>query len=116
MNITKSAKYLNIPEDILKGYKDCKRSLQMKLPLVREDGTIKTINSFRSQHSLYSLPTKGGTQITAGLTLSQCEGFATLTSVKCALFNLPFGGAYGGIAIDKDDYSTREIETLVKRF
>lgn len=59
----KAAKYTNIPKDLLEVYKNCNTVFKVRIPLVRDDGSLEFISAFRAQHKHHRLPTKGGTRL-----------------------------------------------------
>jgi glutamate dehydrogenase (NAD(P)+) len=65
--------------------------------MVRDDGTIESIKAYRAQHKMYKLPVKGGTRFSEHVDLSEVEALSSLMTLKCAVVNLPYGGAKGGI-------------------
>ena len=88
----------------------------MRIPLVRDDGTLEYIPAYRAQHKHHRLPTKGGTRLSSHVTLDEVEALASLMTIKCGIADLPYGGAKGGIQIDPKKYSLREIETVMRRY
>lgn len=111
-----AAKYTNIRRDKLEIYKNCNTVLKVMLPLRRDDGSIEFIPAYRAQHKHHRLPVKGGTRYSLGVDLQEVEALASLMTFKCAVVDLPYGGAKGGIRIDPRKYSDREIESLTRRY
>ena len=111
-----AAAYTDVPKGILEQIHVCNGVYHMTFPLQRDDGTIEVVEGWRAQHSHHKLPTKGG--IRYSLTVSEDEviALASLMTFKCALVNVPFGGAKGGIRIDRTRYSKRELERVTRRY
>ena len=108
--------HTNVPKEKLEIYKSCNTVLKVRLPLVRDDGTLEYIPAYRAQHKHHRLPTKGGTRLSSHVTLDEVEALACLMTIKCGIADLPYGGAKGGIQVDPKKYSLREIETLMRRY
>jgi glutamate dehydrogenase (NAD(P)+) len=81
-----------------------------------DDGSTKTLQGYRVQHHLTLGPTKGGTRFAPSLSMGETAALAMWMSWKCALANLPYGGAKGGIACDPAKLSHRELEALSRRY
>lgn len=92
------------------------REIQVELPLTRDDGTLKVFQGFRVQHDHSRGPFKGGLRYSPDVDRSHFLALASAMSWKCALVDIPFGGAKGGINCDPHDLSLREKEFLTKRF
>lgn len=90
--------------------------MKFTIPLVRDDGEIESVTAYRAQHKMHRLPVKGGTRYSNAINISEVEALACLMTLKCAVVNLPFGGAKGGIKFNPKDYSAREIESLTRRY
>jgi glutamate dehydrogenase (NAD(P)+) len=112
----KAGSYTNITKEKLNLYKNCNATIKIRLPLVRDDGSLEFVEAYRSQHKHHKLPTKGGTRYAANVDLQEVEALASLMTLKCGVVNLPYGGAKGGIKIDPKRYSRREIEVLTRRY
>ncbi|KAL4427365.1 hypothetical protein ABPG74_002336 [Tetrahymena malaccensis] len=111
-----AASYTRISPDKLNYYKKADCVVKFTIPLVRDDGTIESIEAYRAQHKLHRLPTKGGTRYAKDINIQEVEALSCLMTLKCAVVNLPYGGAKGGIGFNPKQYSAREIESLTRRY
>ncbi len=93
-----------------------KRALAVSCPVHRDDGSLEVFQGFRVQHHLTLGPTKGGTRFSTSLTMSEVAALAVWMSWKCALVGLPYGGAKGGVAVDRSALSPRELEAVSRRY
>lgn len=93
--------YTNIPKDKLEVYKSCNTVFKVRLPLVRDNGTLEYIPAYRAQHKHHRLPTKGGTRLSEKVSMDEVEALACLMTIKCGIANLPYGGAKGGIQVKR---------------
>lgn len=93
----------------------CYREVRFELPLKRDDGSISLFKGYRVQHDQSRGPFKGGLRFHPEVDLDHFVALATLMTWKCALLDLPFGGAKGGVNCDPGELSPREMETLTKR-
>ena len=110
------AEYLNIDPNDRDRLKLPKRSIAVTLPVHMDDGSTKTFQGYRVQHHLTLGPTKGGTRFSPDLTMGETAALAMWMSWKCALANLPYGGAKGGIMCDPTKLSRKELEALSRRY
>lgn len=111
-----AAPHTGIEKKWIEVYKGCDTTLKMNIPLIRDNGTVEFISAYRAQHKRHRLPTKGGTRYASDVELQEVEALASLMTFKCAVVDLPYGGAKGGIRINPRDYSAREIESLTRRY
>src|SRR6266705_1806857 len=93
-----------------------KRAIAVTLPVHMDDGSTQTFQGYRVQHHLTLGPTKGGTRFAPSLSMGETAALAMWMSWKCALANLPYGGAKGGIACDPAKLSRHELEALSRRY
>ena len=93
-----------------------RRILEVAVPLRRDNGDVEMYKGFRVQYSTTRGPSKGGVRFHPSIDMDETVALAMLMTWKCALTNLPYGGAKGGIAIDPKDLSERENERLTRRY
>ncbi len=100
---------------LLEQIKHCNNVYKVQFP-VRLDGQLKVIEGIRVQHSQHKLPTKGGIRFSRNVDENEVKALATLMSFKCAIVDVPFGGAKGGIRISPSQYTPEQIESITRRF
>ncbi len=93
-----------------------KRALIVSVPIEMDNGTVKVFKGYRVQHDIAMGPTKGGIRYHPNVNLEEVTALAMLMSLKCALMQLPYGGAKGGICCNPKEMSQKEIERLTRRF
>src|SRR6202011_3638157 len=93
-----------------------KRILEVSLPTKMDNGQVKVLTGFRVQHNMARGPGKGGIRFHPGVTLDEVKALAMWMTWKCALVNLPFGGAKGGVICDPKALSLHELEHLTRRY
>lgn len=93
-----------------------KRAFIVDIPLEMDDGTVRHFEGFRVQHNLSRGPGKGGIRYHPDVNLEEVMALAAWMTVKCAVLNLPFGGAKGGIRVDPRELSVKELERLTRRY
>jgi glutamate dehydrogenase (NAD(P)+) len=93
-----------------------RRILQIAVPLRKDNGNVEIYKGFRVQYSTTRGPSKGGVRYHPTIDLEETVALAMLMTWKCALANLPYGGAKGGIAVDPHTLSLSENERLTRRY
>ncbi|MFC7141522.1 glutamate dehydrogenase GdhB [Halosimplex aquaticum] len=89
---------------------------EVTIPLERDDGTVEMYQGYRAQHDSVRGPYKGGLRYHPEVSREECIGLAMWMTWKCAVMDIPFGGAKGGIVVDPKDLSDDETERLTRRF
>ncbi len=92
------------------------RELTVSLPIRKDDGTIAVFTGHRVQHSSARGPHKGGIRYHPDVDMDEVRALATLMTLKCALADIPLGGAKGGITVDPKTLTPRELERLTRRY
>lgn len=111
-----AAKHLDIHPGLLEQIKQCNSIYKFHFPLRNDDGTYEVLTGFRIQHSHHKLPVKGGIRYSEHVDEEEVKGLAALMTYKCALVNVPFGGAKGGVSINPQKYSERQLERITRRY
>ena len=93
-----------------------KRAIAVSCPVRMDDGSVRVFQGYRVQHHLTLGPTKGGTRFATNLDMGEVAALAVWMSWKCALADLPYGGAKGGVAVDPNALSRRELEAVSRRY
>src|SRR5882672_12297021 len=110
------ANYLNIDQNDREWATYPKRAVAVTLPVHMDDGSTKAFQGYRVQHHIALGPTKGGTRFAPSLSMGETAALAMWMSWKCALSNLPYGGAKGGVACDPSKLSRTELEAVSRRY
>ncbi len=111
-----AAKALNLDPGMHKLLRMPERTLIVSVPVMLEEGRLEVFTGYRVQHSTGRGPGKGGIRFHPGVNLAEVEGLAMLMTWKCAVTDLPLGGAKGGVAVDPHALTRRQVERLTKRY
>ncbi|MFD1212886.1 Glu/Leu/Phe/Val dehydrogenase [Arthrobacter sp. GCM10027362] len=93
-----------------------RRELTVGIPLRRDDGSTEVLTGYRVQHNFSRGPAKGGVRYAPNVDLDEVRALAMWMTWKCALLDLPYGGAKGGITLDPRNYSKAELERVTRRY
>ena len=110
------ARKINLDAGILARLQAPKRSLEVAIPVVMDNGTTRVFQGFRVQHNTDRGPAKGGVRFAPGVDLEEVKALAMWMTWKCAVVSIPFGGAKGGVTVDPKLLSNGELERLTRRF
>lgn len=112
----KACGYTEYPAGLLRQIQICNSVYHMEFPLERDDGSIEVIKAWRAEHSQHKLPVKGGIRYATTVNEDEVAALAALMTYKCAIVNVPYGGAKGGVQIDRTKYSDAELERVTRRY
>ena len=115
MMVNDTIDWIKIDPNISKILKTCRSVIQLKFP-VKIKGEIKIFNGWRAVHSNHRLPVKGGIRYSTDVNQEEIEALASLMTFKCAVVDVPFGGAKGGLLIDPKKYDEESLEKITKKF
>ncbi|CAG1003204.1 glutamate dehydrogenase (NAD(P)+) [Anaerolineae bacterium] len=108
--------HLKLPEGLVEFMKWPRRELSVNFPVKMDDGSIRVFSGYRVHHSTVLGPTKGGIRYSAHVNLDEVRALAMWMTWKCALVNLPYGGAKGGVVVEPKSLSLGELASLTRRF
>jgi glutamate dehydrogenase (NAD(P)+) len=111
-----AAQKLNLDEGMWKILRYPAREIIVHIPVSMDNGSLEVFTGFRVQHSIARGPAKGGLRYSPDVTLDEVRALASWMTWKCAVVNIPFGGAKGGIIVDPKKLSLAELEKLTRRY
>ena len=111
-----AAQKLNLDEGLWKVLRYPNRELIVHIPVAMDNGKLEVFTGFRVQHSIARGPAKGGVRYSPDVTLDEVRALASWMTWKCAVVNIPFGGAKGGIICDPQKMSHGELERMTRRY
>ena len=111
-----AAHKLNLDEGIWKVLRYPNREIIVHIPVAMDNGSLEVFTGFRVQHSIARGPAKGGIRYAPDVTLDEVRALASWMTWKCAVVNIPFGGAKGGVICDPHKMSLGELERMTRRY
>ena len=111
-----AAQKLNLDEGLWKVLQYPNRELIVHIPVSMDNGKLEVFTGFRVQHSIARGPAKGGIRYAPDVTLDEVRALASWMTWKCAVVNIPFGGAKGGVICDPHKMSMGELERMTRRY
>jgi glutamate dehydrogenase (NAD(P)+) len=114
--IDDAAKKLNLDPSIHKTLRTPRRSLMVTFPVKMDNGEVEIFNGYRVQYNYVKGPSKGGIRYHPDVSLEEVTALAGLMALKCAVVDIPFGGAKGGVACNPKRMSLEELERLTRRY
>ncbi|HZC79955.1 MAG TPA: Glu/Leu/Phe/Val dehydrogenase, partial [Ktedonobacterales bacterium] len=111
-----AADRLDLSEDLRAILSVPKRELTVNFPVRMDDGSVRMYTGYRVQHNINRGPAKGGIRYDAEVTLDEVRALAMWMTWKCAVVDIPFGGAKGGVIVDPKPLSMSELERLTRRY
>ncbi|WP_305853263.1 Glu/Leu/Phe/Val family dehydrogenase [Halobacillus amylolyticus] len=114
--IKESVTTLGLNENVYQVLKKPMRMLEVSLPVRMDDGTIQNFTGYRSQHIDILGPTKGGIRFHPKVNVDEVKALSIWMSLKAAILDIPFGGGKGGVIVDPEKLSVRELETLSRTY
>jgi glutamate dehydrogenase (NADP+) len=114
--LEKALRYVTICEDAIERLKYPKSSLSVAIPVRMDDGSLRVFQGYRVRYDDSRGPTKGGVRFHPNVTLDEVQSLAFWMTFKCAVLNVPFGGAKGGITVNPKELSKFELERLSRGY
>ncbi len=111
-----AAEKLKLDEGLWRVLQQPNREIIVHIPVALDSGKIEVFTGYRVQHSIARGPAKGGVRYSPDVTLDEVRALASWMTWKCAVVNIPFGGAKGGIICDPKNMSRGELERLTRRY
>ena len=111
-----AARFTDLPKGLLEQIRVCNSVYRFDFPLRRNTGDIEVIHAWRVEHSQHKMPIKGGIRYSPDVDEEEVMALAALMTYKCAIVDVPFGGAKGGIKIEPKNYSLDELERITRRY
>ncbi|MFU8869765.1 glutamate dehydrogenase GdhB [Natronococcus sp.] len=114
--LERAAAHLEVDEGVVERLRHPTSVYRVSIPLERDDGTTEMFTGYRAHHDSVRGPYKGGLRYHPGVTEDECIGLSMWMTWKCAVMDLPFGGAKGGVVVNPKELSRGEKERLTRRF
>lgn len=114
--LNQAASYIDVDSNIIERLNYPAAVHEVTIPLERDDGTVEMFQGYRAQHDSVRGPYKGGLRFHPHVSREECIGLAMWMTWKCAVVDIPFGGAKGGVVVNPKELSDDETERLTRRF
>jgi glutamate dehydrogenase (NAD(P)+) len=114
--VSRACEIVGLPDSVREIFCSTYRELSVQIPLRRRDGSLEVLRGYRVQHNGARGPYKGGIRYHPDANLAEVRAMASLMTWKCAIVNLPYGGAKGGVMVDPSQLGEDELEQLTRRF
>src|SRR5690606_13381058 len=114
-NVSRAAALLDLPPGLAQQIRECNVVYQLRFP-VKIRGELRVFRGWRAVHSEHRLPAKGGIRYGPMVDQQEVEALAALMSYKCAVVDVPYGGAKGALDINPREYTEEELEAITRRF
>lgn len=111
-----ASRYASVPPGILDQIRACNAVYRIRFPVRRDDGSVLVVEGYRAEHSHHRLPTKGGLRYAPDVSQTEVMALAALMTYKCAVVDVPFGGAKGGVCVDPRRESAAFLERVTRRY
>jgi glutamate dehydrogenase (NAD(P)+) len=111
-----AAEILDLSPGLRAVLREVRRELLVRFPVKMDDGSLRVFEGYRVQHNTTRGPAKGGIRFHPQTSLEEVKALSMWMTWKCALMNIPYGGAKGGVVVDPGELSHRELERLTRRF
>ena len=112
----RTAEVLDLDHDTRARLLEPRRTLTVNFPVRMDDGSVRSFTGYRVQHTLHMGPTKGGMRYAPNVSMGECAALAMWMTWKCALLELPYGGAKGGVRCTPKELSLGEVERVTRRY
>jgi glutamate dehydrogenase (NAD(P)+) len=110
------ADVFGVEDNLVNVLSECKKAVAVSVPTRMDDRSVEVFQGYRVTHNVARGPSKGGIRYHLDVTLDEIKALAMLMTWKCALMNIPFGGAKGGVVVDPKRLSRSELERMTRRY
>src|SRR5215213_5310527 len=114
--LRRTASLIGLDDSMLNVLIDCKKAVEVSVPTRMDDGSVEVFQAYRVSHNVARGPSKGGIRYHPAVSLEETKALAMWMTWKCALMELPFGGAKGGVVCNPKSLSTAELERMTRRY